>query len=130
MYYRTDLNLSALAITETELKLIARAAIIGDNSIPNAGYNNPAAMGMPKLLYTNAKNKFCLIFCITFLLILNEDIIPFKLPLTKVISALFIAISVPVPIAIPTFDCIRAGASLMPSPAIATMAPFSCNCFM
>ena len=31
------LNLSALAITDTELKLIAAAAIIGESNIPEAG---------------------------------------------------------------------------------------------
>jgi cobalt-zinc-cadmium resistance protein CzcA len=34
---RTDRNRSALPITETELKLMAAAAIIGDNSRPNHG---------------------------------------------------------------------------------------------
>jgi hypothetical protein len=44
------LNLKALAITETELKLIAKAAIIGDNNKPKNGYNTPAAIGTPKVL--------------------------------------------------------------------------------
>ncbi len=44
------LNRKALVITETELKLIASAAIIGDNNNPNTGYNTPAAMGTPKTL--------------------------------------------------------------------------------
>jgi hypothetical protein len=39
-----------LAITETELKLIAKAAIIGDKSIPKNGYNSPAAIGIPSVL--------------------------------------------------------------------------------
>ena len=58
-------NLKAFTITETELKLIASAAIIGDNKIPKKGNNNPAAIGTPNRLYTNEKNKFCLIFFIT-----------------------------------------------------------------
>ena len=37
-------------ITETELKLMAAAAIIGDNSIPKNGYNTPAAIGTPAVL--------------------------------------------------------------------------------
>lgn len=41
------LSLSELAITETELKLIATAAIIGERSIPKSGKNTPAAIGMP-----------------------------------------------------------------------------------
>ena len=44
------LNLKALAMTDTELKLIASAAIIGDNKIPKNGYKKPAAMGMPNVL--------------------------------------------------------------------------------
>jgi hypothetical protein len=37
-------------ITETELKLIASAAIIGERSMPKNGYNMPAAMGIPIVL--------------------------------------------------------------------------------
>ena len=44
------LNLRAFTITETELKLIARAAIIGESSIPKNGNNTPAAIGTPKVL--------------------------------------------------------------------------------
>ena len=43
-------NLNELAITETELKLMAAAAIIGDNKMPKNGYKIPAAIGMPKTL--------------------------------------------------------------------------------
>jgi hypothetical protein len=49
--------------------------------------------------------------------------IPRRSPLTSVTCALFIATSVPVPIAMPTFAFAKAGASLMPSPAIATIRP-------
>jgi hypothetical protein len=48
----------ALPITETELRLIAAAAIIGERSSPKNGYKAPAAIGMPMALYTNAKTKF------------------------------------------------------------------------
>ena len=34
-------------MTDAELKLMASAATIGDNSQPVNGYNNPAASGMP-----------------------------------------------------------------------------------
>ena len=37
---------NALATTEAELKLIARAAIIGDSNSPVNGYRTPAAIGM------------------------------------------------------------------------------------
>ncbi len=41
---------SALATTETELRLIASAAIIGLNSRPVNGYSTPAAIGTPNAL--------------------------------------------------------------------------------
>lgn len=43
-------NLSEFIITDTELKLIAAAAIIGDNKMPKKGYKIPAAMGTPSTL--------------------------------------------------------------------------------
>jgi len=52
-------NLKALAITETELKLIAKAASIGDKRSPKKGNKIPAAIGTPILLYIRAKKKFC-----------------------------------------------------------------------
>ena len=47
---RTLRNRSAFPITETELKLIAAAAIIGLGRMPKKGYSTPAATGTPKLL--------------------------------------------------------------------------------
>ncbi len=46
---------------------------------------------------------------------------PFKSPLTSTMRADCIAMSVPCPIAMPTLAAASAGASLMPSPAIATI---------
>ena len=43
-------NRNALAITDTELKLIAAAAIIGLSRMPNEGYSTPAAIGTPSAL--------------------------------------------------------------------------------
>jgi hypothetical protein len=43
-------SLSALAITETELKLMAAAAIIGFKSNPKDGNSTPAASGTPTML--------------------------------------------------------------------------------
>ena len=40
-------SLRAFPITETELRLIAAAPIIGFKRRPNAGYNIPAATGTP-----------------------------------------------------------------------------------
>ena len=52
---------------------------------------------------------------------------PFKSLRIKVISADSIATSVPVPIASPTSAWASAGASLMPSPTIATTRPSACS---
>ena len=46
-YNCTFLSLSELLITETELKLMAAAAIMGESKSPNSGYNTPAAIGTP-----------------------------------------------------------------------------------
>ena len=49
-YSFKPLSLKALIITDTELKDIAKAAIIGDSKIPKTGYNTPAAIGTPNTL--------------------------------------------------------------------------------
>lgn len=41
---------SAFATAETELKLMAAAARIGESSNPKAGYSTPAAIGTPTAL--------------------------------------------------------------------------------
>lgn len=41
---------NALPTTDTELKLIAIAANIGDSRTPNGGYKTPAAIGTPSAL--------------------------------------------------------------------------------
>ena len=56
--------------------------------------------------------------------------IPCKSPEISVISEAAIATSVPVPIAIPTSAWARAGASLIPSPTIATIFPSDCNAWI
>jgi hypothetical protein len=43
-------NRSEFAITETELKLMAAAAIMGLKSRPKTGYATPAAIGTPSAL--------------------------------------------------------------------------------
>ena len=48
-------------------------------------------------------------------------------PLTRVMPPLSMATSVPVPMAMPTLACASAGASLMPSPAMATTLPCACS---
>ena len=41
---------SALKTTDTELRLMATAANIGESNTPKAGYRMPAAIGTPKAL--------------------------------------------------------------------------------
>lgn len=47
---RRRLRRSALAMTDTELRLMAALAIIGLSKRPKSGYNAPAAMGTPTTL--------------------------------------------------------------------------------
>ena len=74
-----------------------------------------------------AKNRFCLMFRITAWLRFRAFTMPCRSPLTRVMPALSMATSVPVPMAIPTSAPARAGASLMPSPATATVLPSACS---
>jgi hypothetical protein len=51
MFYNlSPRNLSEFEITDTELKLMAAAAMIGLNSSPKNGYSTPAASGTPSEL--------------------------------------------------------------------------------
>src|SRR6202049_5364154 len=97
------LNRSALAITETELNVIAALAIVGLSSRQKNGYRTPAASGIPIVLYTNAKNRFWRILRMVALLSTRARTMPLRSPLTSVIDALSIAMSVPVPMAMPTW---------------------------
>mgnify|MGYP006945914025 CR=1 FL=1 len=76
-------------MTDTELKLIAAAAIIGESktSIPIRN-KTPAAIGTPIVLYIKAKKRFCLMLSITAWLKFFALTIPCKSPFTKVISEL------------------------------------------
>jgi len=47
VHSRAPRNRKALPTTDTELKLIAAAAIIGLSSSPKKGYSTPAATGTP-----------------------------------------------------------------------------------
>ena len=58
---------------------------------------------------------------------LRARAMPARSPFTKVMPPLSIATSVPVPIAMPTSAWASAGASLMPSPAMATLRPSFCR---
>ena len=87
------------------------------------------ATGIPKTLYPNAQNKFSLIFLIVALLNLIAVTTSFKSLFIRTISADSMATSVPEPMAIPTSACTRAGASLIPSPTIATFLFCPCSFF-
>ena len=61
---------------------------------------------------------------------LNESIIADKSVLSSVIWEASIDMSEPCPIAIEILDCVRAGASLIPSPIIRTLLPAACKSVM
>ena len=71
----------------------------------------------------NAQNRFCLILRIVALASRTPLTTPDIWPPTMTTWPLSIAISLPPPIAIPTLAFASAGASLIPSPTIATFAP-------
>src|SRR3989338_7790197 len=85
------------------------------------GLINPImATGIKTTLYAKAQNKLSLIVFIVCLDSLIAETTDIKFLLTNVIPAASMATSVPVPIAIPTSDDAKAGASLIPSPTKAT----------
>src|SRR5690606_1180943 len=113
----------ALVITDTELRLMASAASIGLSSRPNVGYRTPAATGTPMALYRNAKPRFWRMLRTVSAEIRRAVPMRPRSPFTRVTWALDMATSVPVPMAMPTSAAASAGASLMPSPAMATCRP-------
>jgi len=115
-------NLKELPITDTELRLIAAAAQMGPIVKPS-GANAPAATGTASTLYKNANTRFCRIVRRTARLSRRARTSPRRSGVTSVTAALSMAMSVPVPSATPTSALASAGASLMPSPAIATVRP-------
>src|SRR5574341_1320680 len=72
-----------------------------------------------------AQNRFCLIVQRVRLLSSMAVTTPRRSPRISVMSDASMATSVPVPMAMPTSAWARAGASLMPSPAMATLRPDS-----
>jgi hypothetical protein len=86
----------------------------------------PAAIGSKVMLYTNAHAKLNLALRNTVRESLISVSIAHKFDDTNTNFALKMAISEPEPIAIPTSAASRAGASLMPSPTIATIALLPC----
>ena len=117
-YKRVERSLNALLTTVIELKLIAVAAITGLSKIPIQGNRIPAATGIPNELYINAPKRFCLMFFSVARDRAMASATPFNECPIRAISA---------PIAMPIFALARAGASLMPSPTMATILPSFCN---
>ena len=111
------------ALLHAELKAMAALARIGLSISPAAGYSAPAATGIPITLYMKAQNRFCFVVRIVARDSRMADATLRRSPRMSVTSLASIAISVPVPMAIPTSARDRAGASLMPSPTIATTSP-------
>jgi hypothetical protein len=109
-----------LPTTDTELNDIASAAMSGDSRIPKNGYSTPAGDRNAQRVVDQGEGEILIHVPHRRLRDLSSRAMPRKSPFTSVIWALFIATSVPVPMAIPTFARANAGASLMPSPAIAT----------
>src|SRR6185312_14352714 len=116
-----------LVTTLTELNAIAALASTGLSSSPNAGYNTPAAIGIPMMLYPNAQPRFCRIVR----MVRRESAMAVTTastpPRISVMSLASAATSVPLAQqpAIPTSARARAGASLTPSPTIAIAPPRS-----
>ena len=81
-------------MTETELRLIAAAAIIGLRRIPNAGYSTPDASGTPRPLYPKANHGFWRMLRIVACESERARVMAWRSPLTKVKAALSIATSV------------------------------------
>ena len=123
----TRFSLSALVITETQLRLIAALAIIGLSSKPKNGIEHAGGDRDAEHVVDKRKEKILPDVAHRRPAQRRARTMPRRSPLTSVMPALSIATSVPVPIAMPTCACASAGASLMPSPAIATMRPSDCS---
>src|SRR5215218_3184571 len=111
---------SEFETTKTLENAIAAAATIG--------FRYPAiASGIEATLYAKAQKRLPLIVASTRRESLIASTAALRSPETSVRSEASIATSVPVPIAIPRSACASAGASLTPSPTIATTSPASCS---
>ena len=101
---------------------MAALAQIGLIRMPKNGNSTPAATGTRQVV-DEGEEQVLPDVPIVARLSRRARAMARRSPLTSVTPALSIATSVPVPIAMPTWAWARAGASLMPSPAIATTRP-------
>ena len=100
-----------------------RIAPIDMGSTNPTGARTPAASGTEIRLYPAAHQRFCFIFRYEARESSITDNTDRGSSLARITPADAIATSVPAPIAMPTSACARAGASLTPSPTIATVRP-------
>src|SRR5688572_21485304 len=113
---RQRLRLSALVTTVTLLSAIAAPATIG--------VRPPiAASGMPSTLNRKAQTRFCTILRLVARARSMAAGASSGSPRIKATPAVSIATSVPVAMAIPRSAAAKAGASLIPSPTMATVSP-------
>src|SRR6266705_1829283 len=94
-------NRNELLTTVTDDSAIAAAAKIGAFSRKNGISGDRIAVGIKMTLYAKAQKRFCLMVRRVARESASAVATLFKFPLTSVISAASIAISVPVPIAMP-----------------------------
>src|SRR6266496_2155527 len=92
-------NRNELLTTVTDESAIAAAAKIGAWSFKNGIRGESIAVGIKITLYANAQKRFCLMVRNVARESARAVATLFRLPLTSVISAASIAISVPVPMA-------------------------------
>ena len=89
--------------------------------MPKTGTSAPIATGISTMLYANAQNRFWR----TVVIVARDRPMAAGTArgsaLISVMPAVSMAMSVPVPMAMPTSARARAGASLIPSPTIATV---------
>ena len=105
-------------------KVIAAAAIIGDSRRPNERVEHARRDRHAERVVDEGEEQVLPdVRASSRATARARATMPRRSPFTSVTPALSIATSVPVPIAMPTSACASAGASLMPSPAIATMRP-------
>ena len=97
------------------------------------GFKNPSPDRSIPIIFTQTANTQIFCFIIEYVFLLRAIVSHKKSILSdiSVISDASDAISVPaIPIAIPTLASVRAGASLIPSPIIATCFPLDWSSFI
>ena len=113
-----------LPTTVAELIAIAKPASMGSHSnipTPSRGTSIPPAIGINPVLYANAQKRFCFILATVFFPRSRAVTTSLISSFISIIPPVYLATSVPEPIAIPKSAVANAGASLIPSPTMATI---------